>query len=171
MEISPRRPVVGVMGSARAAQADLELAESLGAAVAAAGWILLTGGRDAGVMAAATRGAKRVAGSWVVGVLPGESGAAAPGTDVAIYTGLGNARNAVNVLSCDVVVACGRGGAGTASEIALAIKSGRPVVLLGAAEEARRLFTSLGGDVRVAASVAEAIESCRQLLSAGRRRE
>jgi predicted Rossmann-fold nucleotide-binding protein len=45
-------------------------------------------------------------------------------------TGLGDARNAINVLSSHVVVAL-PGGPGTVSEIALALKAGRPVVLLG----------------------------------------
>jgi len=47
-----------------------------------------------------------------------------------VATGLGNARNAINVLSSDVVVACA-GGAGTLSEVALALKSGKMVVALG----------------------------------------
>jgi predicted Rossmann-fold nucleotide-binding protein len=42
---------------------------------------------------------------------------------------MGNARNCINVLSSNVVVAC-PGGAGTISEIALALKSGRPVILM-----------------------------------------
>ena len=42
---------------------------------------------------------------------------------------MGNARNCINVLSSHVVVACA-GGTGTISEIALALKSGRPVILL-----------------------------------------
>ena len=44
-------------------------------------------------------------------------------------TGMGNARNCINVLSSHVVVAC-RGGSGTISEVALALKSNRPVILM-----------------------------------------
>ncbi|MGD9306411.1 MAG: hypothetical protein PVF79_19225 [Desulfobacterales bacterium] len=42
---------------------------------------------------------------------------------------MGNARNCINVLSSHVVVAC-PGGAGTISEIALALKNDRPVILM-----------------------------------------
>ena len=42
---------------------------------------------------------------------------------------MGDARNCINVLSSNVVVAC-PGGAGTISEIALALKSSRPVILM-----------------------------------------
>jgi predicted Rossmann-fold nucleotide-binding protein len=50
----------------------MRLAEELGECISARGWVLLTGGRPAGVMAAASRGAARVEGHLVVGVLPGE---------------------------------------------------------------------------------------------------
>ena len=42
---------------------------------------------------------------------------------------MGAARNCINVLSSDVVVAC-PGGTGTISEIALALKYGKPVIVL-----------------------------------------
>ncbi|MFN8177092.1 MAG: TIGR00725 family protein [bacterium] len=155
------RPVVGVMGGADAAPETLALAEALGAAIAAAGWILLNGGRDAGVMAASARGAAR-AGGLVVGVLPGrDRRGASPDLSVAIVTGLGDARNAVNVLSSDVVVAL-PGGAGTLSEIALALKAGRPVVALG---WQRGSLADFEGIIR-AASLAEALDAIRARLLA-----
>jgi uncharacterized protein (TIGR00725 family) len=118
------------MGGGRASAEVAALAEGLGAAIADAGWVLLNGGRDAGVMAASARGAA-VRGGLVIGILPGrDRGEASPHLSVAVVTGLGDARNAVNVLSSDVVVAL-PGGAGTLSEVALASKAGRPVVLLG----------------------------------------
>ena len=52
------------------------------------------------------------------------------GVDIAVVTDMGSARNNINVLSSDVVVACGKGGAGTLSEIALALKAERNVILL-----------------------------------------
>ena len=152
-----RRPVIGIMGAGdRATVAALELAEALGEAVARRGWVLLTGGRDAGVMQAASRGAKRVDGSLTVGILPDESGGASPFVDLAIYTGMGNARNAINVLSSDVVIAVGAGGSGTASEVALALKSGKPVVLLAPTPVAEAFFRSLG-NVHVVAEAAAAV--------------
>ena len=100
-----RKPVIGVMGAGEAAtEDDVRLAEDLGEKIAAEGWVLLTGGRDSGVMAAASRGAKRVSGSLTIGILPSESGPVAPAVDVAVFTGMGNARNAINVLSSDVIV-------------------------------------------------------------------
>lgn len=124
------RTVVGVMGSGEDGDAALlAQARELGAAIAEQGWVLLNGGRAAGVMEASARGAAE-AGGLVVGVLPDSDlhGASAHLT-VAIRTDMGDARNAVNVLSSDVVVAM-RGGAGTLSEVALALKAGRTVIAL-----------------------------------------
>ncbi len=47
-------------------------AEELGECISTRGWVLPTGGRPAGVMAAASRGATRVDGHLVVGMLPDE---------------------------------------------------------------------------------------------------
>lgn len=124
-----RKPVIGVMGGGEPAADAERLAEQLGRAVAGEDWVLLNGGRDAGVMAASTRGA-REAGGLVVGIHPGRPGDAAADVDVAVFTGMGDARNAINVLSSDVVVAL-PGGAGTLSEAALVAKAGRPLILLG----------------------------------------
>lgn len=125
-----RRKIVGVMGGASASAEVSRMAEDLGRRIAEAGFVLLTGGRPAGVMDAASRGAK-AAGGLVVGVLPGpDPDDVCEHVDIAIATNLADARNLANVLSSDVVVAC-PGGAGTLSEVALAVKNGRPVVLLG----------------------------------------
>ena len=78
-------------------------------------------------MEAACRGA-RESGGTTIGILPGADRAAAnPFVDVAIATGLGEARNALVVRSADALVAVGR-GYGTLSEIALALKARKPVV-------------------------------------------
>ena len=50
--------------------------------------------------------------------------------DVALFTGLGEGRNWVNVCASDAIIAIG-GGFGTLSEIALALKARKPLVLLG----------------------------------------
>jgi uncharacterized protein (TIGR00725 family) len=84
-------------------------------------------------MEAACRGAKSAAGT-TVGILPGSSRADANEyVDVAIATGLGEARNALVVRAADALVAIG-GEYGTLSEIALALKGGTPVVGLGSWE-------------------------------------
>lgn len=121
------RTVIGVMGGAVTEEAVTHVAYDIGRLIAEHDLVLLNGGRDAGVMAASARGASE-AGGLVVGILPGETAAGvAPHVDIAIPTGMGDARNAINVLASHVVIAL-PGGAGTISEVALALKSGRPVV-------------------------------------------
>jgi uncharacterized protein (TIGR00725 family) len=159
------RTIVGVMGPGEGAtEEETRAARELGALVAAEGWVLLTGGRACGVMEAASRGA-REAGGMTIGILPAEDAdGASEFVDLAVVTGMGQARNQINVLTSRVVISCGA-GAGTASEIALALKAGRGVVLLRAGEEARAFFASLGrGRVLVAESPREAIEIARRLL-------
>ena len=124
------RTVVGVMGGAVIAEDVIERAYEVGRLIAEHGWVLLNGGRNAGVMEASARGASE-AGGLVVGILPADTTTGvAPAVDIAIPTGMGDARNAINVLASHVVVAL-PGGPGTVSEIALALKAGRSVVLIG----------------------------------------
>ena len=159
------RVLVGIMGPGGGASAETSAAaRELGRLIALEGWALLTGGRASGVMEAASRGAKE-AGGLTVGLLPGEDASqASEFVEVAIATGLGQARNNLNVLSSRAVVACGM-GAGTAAEVALAIKAGKPVVLLGAGREAEAFFKSLGGErVCVAPDPASAVGEVRRLL-------
>lgn len=86
-----------------------------------------------GIMEFAARGAHE-AGGLVVGILPGYSDSredASEYLDVVILSGMGDAgRNSINAISSKVMVGC-RGGASTVSEIAMALTSGRPVVLMG----------------------------------------
>jgi uncharacterized protein (TIGR00725 family) len=94
--------------------------------VAERGAILVCGGLG-GAMEAACRGAKQ-AGGTTVGILAGiDRSDANPYVDIALPTGLGQARNAVVVRAADVVIAVG-GGYGTLSEIALALRRGKPVI-------------------------------------------
>ena len=126
-----KRPaIIGVMGGGQVSPEVTELAYRLGQALAGEGWIVLSGGRNAGVMAAVSRGAAEASG-LVVGILPDRDlSRASPHLTVPIRTGLGDGRNILNVLSSDVVVAL-PGGAGTLSEIALALKNRKPLLLLG----------------------------------------
>jgi uncharacterized protein (TIGR00725 family) len=122
-------PYVGVVGPAEASSQELALAEEVGAGLAELGAIVVTGGLG-GVMEAACRGARSERGR-TVGVLPGEDRDAANGwVEIALTTGLGELRNGLIVRACDALVAIG-GGHGTLSEVALALKLGRPVVGLG----------------------------------------
>ena len=127
---------VAVVGPGGGASADeLESAEELGRLLADGGAVVVCGGLG-GVMEAACRGA-RSAGGLTLGILPGRDRRDAnPHVEVAVPTGLGEARNALVVRAGDAVVAIG-GAYGTLSEIALALKGGTPVVGLRTWELAR----------------------------------
>ena len=124
-----RVPYVAVAGPGDASPDELQAAEDVGAGLAARGAVVVTGGLG-GVMEAACRGARSRRGR-TVGILPGEDRDAANGwVEIAIATGLGELRNGLVVRAADALVAVG-GGHGTLSEVALALKLGRPVVGLG----------------------------------------
>ena len=161
-----RRVVIGIMGAGEPGAQSLADARRLGRLVAERGWVVLTGGRPAGVMAAACAGAKEVPGSLTLGILPSARGGVGPDVDLAVFTGLGDARNAVNVLSSDVVIACGVEGPGTASEVALALKAEKPVVLLRASPEAVVFFRRVAGaaPLREAGAPDEAVRAAEELL-------
>lgn len=141
-------PVIAVCGAGSCDAETARRAQEVGRLLAEAGATLICGGLG-GVMAAACRGA-RGAGGRTVGVLPGKDrGAANADVEIAIATGLGEARNLAIVASADAVIAIA-GGYGTLSEIALARKLGRPVVGLGT--------WALGAEhLRPAATPAEAV--------------
>ena len=131
-----KKTIIGIMGSGDAsATADMAQAEAFARHVAKRGWVVLTGGRPAGVMKAAHEGAKK-GGGLIVGILPYQRADGdhqhCPLVDIPIYTGLGDARNAITGQAPDVVVAfVEEAGPGTISEVALACKAKRPVVLVG----------------------------------------
>ena len=169
------------MGSGSARHAHL--AEPLGRALARMGAHLLTGG-GAGVMESVSQAFSAVPGreGLVIGILPaGDTrpgrGDADPGTppgypnpwiELAIRTHLDargddgsglRSRNHINILSSDVVIAL-PGSSGTASEVALAIRYRRPLILLGDTARAANLPAS----VPTTESVDEAVEFVRRTL-------
>jgi uncharacterized protein (TIGR00725 family) len=120
---------VAVIGGSEAAPDELATAEVLGRLIANEGWILVCGGLG-GVMEAAARGCAAEGGT-AIGILPGDDRRAAnPHVLVSIPTGMGEARNALVARAADVVIALG-GEFGTLSEIALALKMGKPVIGIG----------------------------------------
>jgi uncharacterized protein (TIGR00725 family) len=129
------RVYVAVVGGGRVSEEERDSATRVGRAVAEAGAVVVCGGLG-GVMEAACSGAHEV-GGLTVGILPGEDRTSANNhVDVALPTGLGEARNALVVRAADVIVAVG-GEFGTLSEIALGLATGVPVVGLGTWELAR----------------------------------
>lgn len=145
--------VVGPSDSARAG--DLERAQAVGRGLAERGAVVLTGGMN-GVMQAAARGASE-AGGTAIGLLPGPDRAgAAPENTFTLPTGLGELRNGLLVRAADAVVAVGCSW-GTLAEIALARRTGVPLVLLDGWE--------LPADAGVlAAGPAEAVDALVRLL-------
>ena len=161
----PRRPTIAVIGAGREIEPAVSNARELGRLIAEQGWVLITGGRDAGVMRAANEGAKLAKDSLTIGILPNENAEVSPSVDVAVITDTGEARNNIIVLSADVVVACGVDGAGTSSEVALALKNGKQVILLGANEEAAKFFTRIGEDnIYIAHSPEDAIQIALNMI-------
>ena len=151
--------IAGVMGPGETAtEEEIHSAFELGKWIAQQGWILLTGGRKYGVMDAAGQGAK-AAGGTVVGILPGaDAGEVSDSVDIPIVTGMMDARNSINVLSSRILFFVGM-NPGTASELALALKYGRPVILISQKEDVIRAFKSMSfNKIEVAADVPSAIK-------------
>ena len=150
-------PYVAVVGPDRCDAGTARLAEEVGRELARRGAIVVSGGLG-GVMEAACRGAKE-AGGTTVGILPGTSRRDAnPHVDVALPTGMGEARNALVVRAADALIAVG-GEFGTLSEIALALKAGKRVVGLETWELAKR-----GQPVEAVVSAAGAVEAAELAL-------
>lgn len=144
---------------------DNEIAFELGRAIAKEGWVVLTGGRSFGVMDAVMKGAKD-SGGLTIGILPDSNEQnASENADIRIVTGMGSGRNYISVLSSRVVVVLGM-AAGTASEVALAIKSNKKVILLNQDEITIRFFKNIGTyRVLVAKNVEEVIKQIREYTS------
>ncbi|MFQ5800555.1 MAG: TIGR00725 family protein [Candidatus Hydrothermarchaeales archaeon] len=119
---------IGVIGAGKAEEEEYHIAEQVGEEIAKAGHVLVCGGLG-GVMEAAAKGA-RSQGGLTVGILPGEiKEEANEYIDVRVVTAMSHARNAIITRTADVLITVG-GGAGTLSEVALALKIGKPVVMV-----------------------------------------
>jgi uncharacterized protein (TIGR00725 family) len=124
-----RSPHIGVVGPSDADPQTYAHAVEVGRLLALHGAIVVCGGLG-GVMEAAARGAS-VAGGTSLGILPGHDRAEAnPYLTTAVASGLGELRNGLLVSISDALVAVG-GSWGTMSEVALAIRLGKPVASLG----------------------------------------
>jgi uncharacterized protein (TIGR00725 family) len=145
---------VAVIGSGTATGDLYEQAREVGRLVAERRATVVCGGLS-GVMEAAARGATEV-GGVAVGILPDEDRRRQNEyLTYSLATGAGQARNLAVVCSGDVVIAVG-GEYGTLSEIGLARKVGRPVVVLEGWD--------LGEHVTVATSPLAAVEAAFGLL-------
>lgn len=173
--MTKRLPVVGVLGSGENAHAGK--AETVGSWLAIQRVHLLTGG-GGGVMTAASRAFQAVPNraGLVVGIIPSSEDPAVPKpgypnpyVELAIMTHLplsgasgadALSRNHINVLSSDVLIAL-PGGAGTASEVALAVRYRRPIA---AYLDERSEIPGLAAEVPVFAAFADVQAFVRRCL-------
>ncbi|MGI8513240.1 MAG: TIGR00725 family protein [Solirubrobacteraceae bacterium] len=133
--MSRARPLIAVVGSWRPDPQRDAAAEAVGRGLAEAGAVVVCGGMS-GVMEAACRGAAG-AGGLTVGLLPGgDPGEGNAWVDVAIPTAMAELRNGLIARAGRAMIAIG-GEWGTLSEVAFALKLGRPVVGLDTWELAR----------------------------------
>ncbi len=152
---------ISVIGAARADSRTRETAATIGRLLARAGAVLVCGGLG-GIMEAACRGAREEGGT-TIGILPGlERAEGNPWLSHSVCTGMGHARNLAVAASGDAVIAVG-GEFGTLSEIGLARKAGRPVVLLDSWKVSRDGFDPEGGGLHRAASAKEAVKLALEL--------
>jgi uncharacterized protein (TIGR00725 family) len=118
--------LIAVIGDASANENVYTIAEEVGKRIAENNWTTITGGLS-GVMEAAMKGAKKT-GGMTMGILPGFSKKDANKyVDIPVVTGMGHARNVVIAYTADALIAVS-GSYGTLSEIAIALKLGKPVI-------------------------------------------
>jgi uncharacterized protein (TIGR00725 family) len=161
-----RRPgpaYVAVVGPSEATEEQAGWARRVGVEAARRGWVVVTGGYG-GVMQAAAEGADSAGGTAVALLSGSDRSEASPGHTVAVATGLGEMRNALIVRSVDVVLAVGPSW-GTLSEVALAARTGVPVVTLGSWDPGEGLVAT---DVMVCDDVAAAVRAMESVVGRGR---
>ncbi|MCL5063337.1 MAG: TIGR00725 family protein, partial [Nitrospiraceae bacterium] len=121
-----QQKIISVIGAGDADGKTLQTAEDVGKLIAKRKAILFCGGLG-GVMEAAAKGAKSE-GGITVGILPqSHREDANPYIDIPVATGFGEGRNVIIIRSADALIAVG-GEYGTLSEIALGLKTGKPVI-------------------------------------------
>jgi uncharacterized protein (TIGR00725 family) len=146
---------------------EAAIAAEVGTLLAKRNAVLVCGGLG-GVMAAACQGAVG-RGGLTVGLLPGSSRADGnPYLSVALPTGLRQLRNGLVVGVCDAVIAVG-GSWGTLSEIALAVRAGKPTIVIGG-WKVEDLRHGPPGDVLRADSAVEAVDRALAMAAADRKR-
>jgi uncharacterized protein (TIGR00725 family) len=122
------RKVIAVCCGATPSEDDVQLAYETGVEIAKTGAILVCGGLG-GSMEAACRGASEW-GGLTIGIIPTyDKKSANQWVDIVIPAGLGHARNNLVVAAAEGVIGVG-GSWGTLSEIAIAVKMGKPVAVL-----------------------------------------
>ncbi|HMA61215.1 MAG TPA: TIGR00725 family protein [bacterium] len=122
------KKIIAVIGGRDTSPEIYQQAEEVGRLIAESGNILINGGRT-GIMEASSKGA-HLAKGLTIGILPGKrKDGANKWVDVVLTTGIGLARNAIIVNSCDAAIAID-GRYGTLSEIAYCFQFDKPVCSL-----------------------------------------
>lgn len=123
-----RKRLIGIIGAGKAGEEGYADAREVGRLVAARGGAVVCGGLG-GIMEAACRGAAEVGGE-AIAILPGGDGNQANSwATIAIATNMGHARNVIIAHTAEALIAV-EGEYGTLSEMAIALKLGKPVVAL-----------------------------------------
>lgn len=124
------KKIIGIMGSTIAEEKDLINAYQIGKYCAENNYITLTGGLKEGIMNEALKGAKEH-GGLTIGIMPTDDRTRfSEYADIPIVTTMKAGRNYIEILTSDIIIACGI-SAGTSSEISLAIKPGKKIILVG----------------------------------------
>jgi uncharacterized protein (TIGR00725 family) len=134
-------------------------------------WVVLTGGRNCGVMAQVNKGIKdsERKTALTVGILPSVRSTVSADIDVAVFTDLNNARNNLIGLSCQVLICCGVVGAGTVSELALAVKNAKcAIVVLGCDPASKAFLEKLSTKLAFVSTAHAALALCESLAAAER---
>jgi len=163
-----RKALIGVMGPGdNASENAIQMGFELGSLIAKEGWVTLSGGRDKGVMGSVNKGAKSQNG-LTLGIIPASDNSyTSDDVDIAIVTGMGSARNNINILSADALIVVAESiGSGTASEACLALKANKSIVLLSPDNTTQSFFENLGKDLtHTVQTPQKAITKVKELLS------
>jgi len=152
---------ISVLGSEKASEKNLKIAEEVGAEIAKAGAALVCGGRG-GIMRAAAKGCKKE-GGLTIGILPElDKSQSNEFLEVVLPTSMGYGRNTFVASSADVVIAID-GNYGTLSEVAFALNYERSVVVIKGTGGASDFLVDGPFEVNVAKDAKEAVKMALEL--------
>ena len=152
------KKIIGIRGPINAKEQDLINAYQIGKFCAENNYATLTGGLKHGIMNEALKGAKEN-GGLTIGIMPTDDKSQySEYVDIPIVTTMKAGRNYIEVLTSDIIIACGI-SAGTSSEISLAIKPKKKIILIGLDNESNRFYQNLApNQVCIVDSYKEAID-------------